>query len=86
MRTPRQIDVHRAVLQALSNIPAGLLMTEAMLRNDAARMILPRPTTLEIDSDIRHADAIRRIAGIQTEEGTKFAITDAGRLWLETNP
>lgn len=82
MRTPRQISVHRAVLQALANVPEGYLMTEAMLHAEAARMVLPRPSRSEIDAEISHADVIRRIDATSTEEGTKYALSDAGRLWL----
>ena len=86
MRTPRQISVHRAVLQALANVPVGYLLTETMLKADASRQVLPRPTSSEIDAEIRHADVISRIQGIDTEEGIKWQITDAGRLWLANNP
>ena len=85
MRTSRQNDVQRAVLTALSRIPAGFLMTEDMLLADSARQLLPRATVGEISAEIQHADLLRRLSGIQTEDGTKYQITDGGRLWLQNN-
>ncbi len=86
MRTTRQTNVRRAVLSALAAMPVGILATDELLRNDARRECVPAPTTAELDVEIRAADTTRLIAGIEGETGTKWKITDAGRLWLAENP
>ena len=86
MPTLRQIQIARALLAALSAVPADLLLAEEVLRADAARMVTPRPTTAEVDAQIRYLDEKRRIAGIAGESGMSWQITDAGRLWRAQNP
>lgn len=86
MRSLRQQDIQRAVLTALDRIPAPYLMPEDLLLGDTARQLLPRPTVGEISHEIQFADETRRLSGLMTEEGMKYQITDAGRLWLRDNP
>ena len=85
MRTPRQTTIDRAVLAALSAVPADMLLGEETLRADAARVAHPRATTIELDDSIHYLDTKRRLAGIAGESAMQFQITDAGRLWLAQN-
>jgi hypothetical protein len=86
MLTPRLLAVCRAVLTALAAVPADLLLGEATLRADAARMVTPRATTAELDTALGYLDGKRRIAGLNGETGMQWTINDAGRLWLAQNP
>ena len=85
MRTPRQTTIDRAVLAALSAVPAEMLLSEDTLRADAARIAQPRATTAELDDSIQYLDTKRRIAGIDGEASMQWQITDAGRLWRAQN-
>jgi hypothetical protein len=86
MRTPRDIDLQRAILTALAAVPADLLLGDETLRADAARLVHPRAAHAELDAGIAYLDGKRRIAGITGETGMIWQITDAGRLWLAQNP
>lgn len=84
--TPREISIERAILTALSAVPPGMLLGDETLRADAARIVRPRASTVELDARIRALDEKRRIAGIQGDLGMEYEITQAGRLWLAQNP
>ena len=86
MRTARQTKVRRAVLKALECVPADFLLPEDTLRADARRLVLPAPTTAELDYEIAVADAQRLITGVQAEDSTKWKLSDGGRAWLAENP
>ncbi len=86
MRTTRQLKIDRAVLHALALIPEGYLAPQSLLHGDAARLVLPRPSTAELDEAVAHADASHRIVGVHGEEGVKWKISDAGRAWLAEHP
>jgi hypothetical protein len=86
MNNRRQISLRRALLQSLVDVPAGYLLTDELLRADASRRVVPEPTTLELDAAIRSADQDRLLLGLGTDEGTKWGISDAGRLWLAAHP
>ncbi len=85
MRTARQLSTDRAVLLALSAVPADMLLSDETLRADAARIVHPRATAIELDESLSWLDVKRRIAGLAGENGTQWQITDAGRLWLAQN-
>lgn len=85
MRTPRQHGIDRAIVRVLASI-GDLLLGDTLLRNEVSLHLVPPPTMAELDEAIRHADTQRRIAGIPTETGTKWQITDTGRLWHTQNP
>ena len=82
MRTSRQINLDRTLLLALDSIPEEFLLPDTALRTDLGHVVVPTPTTAEIDDAIRRADTSRRITGISTEDGIKWKIADAGRAWL----
>lgn len=86
MRTQRQFKIHRALLDALAAISGGYLLPEDILRADASRLVVPAPSTAEIDEELRRADRERRVTGIESETGMKWKITDVGRAWLAENP
>jgi hypothetical protein len=86
MRTSRETSLRRALLQALRSVPAGYLLTDDILRADAARMVAPAATTAELDEEIRAADTARLIVGIPGEDAVRWQITDAGRVWLTMHP
>lgn len=85
MLTARDIEIDRAILTALSAVPADMLLPEEALRSDASRIVRPAATTAELDARIRFLDTRRRIEGIAGEAGRQWQITDAGRLWLTRN-
>lgn len=86
MRTIRQTSLRRALLHVLSLVPAGYLLTDDLLRADASRIVCPRPTTSELDSEIRDADTARLMTGVQSETGPAWKLSDSGRAWLAENP
>lgn len=86
MRTPRQTKLRRALLQALAAVPAGYLLPDDLVRAESARLVVPAPTTSELDAEIRAADTERLILGVQGEDSVKWKLTDAGRAWLVEHP
>ena len=76
------LKLRRGLLQALAAIPPGYLLPEDTLRADAARVVIPRPTTAALDQELAALDSQRLIIGVDTEEGRKWRIADAGRAWL----
>lgn len=86
MRTPRQTKILRALLWALKSIPQGYLLPDSVLRADASRVCLPRPTQAELDEGISTADCDRLITGVQGQEETKWKISEQGLAWLSENP
>ncbi len=86
MRTPRQHEIDRAVVRVVNSMPFGVLLPETALRREVGMHVFPEPTTAELDEAIRHTDTQRRMIGILTETGTKWQITDTGRLWHTQNP
>ena len=83
----RRLQIRRAILQALDDVPDNYLLPDETLRADAGRRMLPAPTRSELDAEILRADEDRLIAGVTTaDEGAKRKITDAGRLWLAEHP
>lgn len=86
MRTRRQTDLRRALLLALSYVPASHLLREDTLCADAARMVSVRPTQAELGAEISAADAENLITGILGEDCRKWKLSDAGRAWLAENP
>ncbi len=78
----KQLKIRRALLAVLQDLPDSILLPDDLLRAEASRLVLPRPTTAELDEQIEKADASRQILGIQGDEGTKWKITDVGRAWL----
>jgi hypothetical protein len=79
---PRQVKIRRAVLLALEAIPAGLLLPDDMLRAEAARLVVPRPTGAELDRELLEAERARQMTGVYSDEGTKWKLADPGRAWL----
>ena len=86
MMTIRQIKIHRALLQALSDVPEGYLLPEDILLSDTNRRLIPSATHMEFQAEISRADAAHRIAGILCDEGKKWKITETGSLWLSEHP
>ncbi len=86
MRTPRQTKHRRAVLDALSVIPANYLLPEGTLLGDAARLVAPRPSDDELRVEIREANTALLIYGRAGEDSMRWKITEAGRAWLDENP
>ena len=84
--TVRVLNIRRALLQALKNMPQGILMPTHMLFADARRLVLPAPTAAELEEELQAADDVRLITGITTDEGTKWKLSDAGRAWLAEHP
>jgi hypothetical protein len=84
--TPRDIKVHRAILNALKAMPADILLPDDLLRADVARLVFPRPTLVEVDQQLLDCERDRHITGIYTDEGTKWKLADAGRAWLAEHP
>ena len=81
MRTTRQHRLDRACLRVLANC-GDYLLPDANLRDEIGMLVVPSPTTAELDDTIRHHDSSRRLIGVQGETGTKWKLNDAGRAWL----
>lgn len=86
MRTPRQTDLRRAILTVLAALPTGYLLPTDLVSSGAARIVIPEPTTAEIESEIRFADVGRLIVGVVGEDSTRWKLTDAGHAWLAEHP
>ncbi len=84
--TRRAISLRTAILTVLANLPSGYLLPDDLLRTDASRLVAPRPTTAELDQQIREADISRQITGVPSDEGTKWGLSDVGRAWLAEHP
>jgi hypothetical protein len=84
-RTSRQLDIDRALIEALYLVPSGHMLRDAALRADVSRVVQPRPSTLELDDSIEHADRERRILGVPGEIGMEWQITRVGRAWRAEN-
>ncbi len=83
----RRLQIRRAILQALDDVPDNYLLPQDTLSADAGRRVLPAPTRSEFEAELRRADEDRLVAGITTaDEGAKWKITDAGRVWLSERP
>lgn len=78
----RSLSIRRALLKVLRNLPDGILLPEELLRIEAARLVVPRPTTSELVEQVLEADVAHQIIGIPTDEGTKWKLAQAGRAWL----
>lgn len=76
------LRLRRGLLHALAAIPPSYLLPEDTLRADAARACVPRPTTAALDQELAALDSQRLIIGVDTEEGRKWCLADAGRAWL----
>lgn len=79
---PRQLKIRRGLLQALAAIPPGYLLPEAVLMADTRRVVLPYPMVSEFEEALNACDIARLIVGIDSDEGRKWQISDAGRAWL----
>ena len=84
MLNRRQFKIRRA-LQAAADIPDDLMLPDDLLRAEAGRLVVPKPTTAEFDEQIKAADAARQLIGVVSESGTKWKLGTAGRAWLAEN-
>lgn len=84
MRSPRQHRIDRAIVRVLASL-GDLVLPDNLLREEVGLHLVPAPTTAELDDAIHYADTQRRIAGIATETGIKWQITDAGKIWNTQN-
>lgn len=79
----RQQLIHRIILDSLNNLPEDYLQTDAALRATVCMIVVPRPTTQELDSALRDLDTRRLITTVHNQDtGTKYSLTDAGRAVL----
>jgi hypothetical protein len=60
--------------------------TDEMLKIEAARLVIPRPTDAELREQTGAADAALQITGIVGDDGLKWKLADAGRAWLAEHP
>jgi len=56
MRTTRQHRLDRACLRVLANC-GDYLLPDANLRDEIGMLVVPSPTTAELDDTIRHHDS-----------------------------
>lgn len=83
--TERSFLIKRALLRALADCQ-GYAATESAVREACSIKIdFLRPTTAEIDAQLRTIDAERLAVSRPSERGTKYTITDNGQLWLDAN-
>lgn len=87
MRSRRQTDIRRALLQVLALMPEGVLIPDRLLFADAQRAMLPpAPTVAELETEIREADAARLIVSVLGEDAVIRKLSAAGRAWLAEHP
>lgn len=79
----RQQLIHRIILDSLNNLPEDYLQTDDALRATVCMIVVPRPTTQELDSALRELDTRRLITTvIDPDVGTQYSITPAGKAVL----
>lgn len=85
MRDARQHRIDRAILRTLSNC-GNYLLPDSILRDEISLLVVPSPTTGELDNSIGYLDTGRLITGVLAETGKKWKLSDGGRAWLAENP
>jgi hypothetical protein len=83
MPTERDILIQKKVLKALDECGDYLLLESFLF--DAAAIKVPQLRKSEFDYALSCLDSAGRIRSIRAERGVKWAITDAGRLNLQSN-
>lgn len=79
----RQQLINRTILDDLDHLPQDYLQSDAALRATVCMIVVPRPTTQELDSALRDLDSRRLITTVHNQDtGTKYSLTDAGRAVL----
>ena len=79
----RQQLINRTILDDLDHLPKDYMQSDAALRATVCMIVVPRPTTQELDSALRDLDGRRLITTVINQDtGTKYSLTDAGRAVL----
>lgn len=80
MRSTRQHRIDIAVAACL--VAAGTyLLPDSVLKADAARMVVPRPSESELLDSISYHDKAGHLTSIAGETEQKRKLNDAGRAW-----
>lgn len=84
MRSARQHKIDRAVAECLAQ--AGtFLLPDSVLKADAARLVVPRPSETELQDSIAYHDRAGRLTSIAGETEQKRKLNDAGHAWHQEN-
>ena len=78
----RNFLIKRAVLRALADCGTYAVLEGALVEAALIKVDHLRPTTAEIDDQLRAIDSARLCVALPTERGRKYKITAAGLLWL----
>jgi hypothetical protein len=81
----RGFMIKRALLRALAECGIYALPESALIESVSIKIDHLRPTTAEIDAQLKASDTERLCVSTNTERGRKYQITDAGSLWLAAN-
>lgn len=81
MRSPRQHKVDVAVATCL-RLAEPHLLPESILKADAGRMVVQRPTDTEISQAIQYHDENQRLTSVPSETENQWKLNNAGRAWL----
>lgn len=84
MRDKRQHKIDVAVAEAL-HAAGSFLLPDSILKADAARAVVPRPTESELADSIAYHDREGRLTSVAGETEQKRKLNDQGRAWLLEN-
>ena len=84
MRSLRQHQIDVALAKCLEQA-APYLLPEGVLKADAGRLVVPRPTNTELADSIRYHDTAGRLTSVQGETEAKYKLNEDGRAWLQEN-
>lgn len=78
----RELTTDLELLKILQD-SGGYLMPESIVLTQAKLAIVPPPFRSDVEKRLRYLDSKGRARPHETETGRKWALTDAGRAFLE---
>ena len=81
MRSFRQHKIDVAIAECLRDAEPYLL-PESILKADAGRKVVPRPTETELVDSIRFHDRAMHLTSVAGDTEVKYKMNDLGRAWL----
>jgi hypothetical protein len=82
VRSARQHKVDLALAEALA-AAGSYLLPDSILKADAARLVVPRPSESELLDCIAHHDRSGHLTSVAGATEQKRKLNDAGRAWLQ---
>ncbi len=84
MRSTRQNKIDLAIAECLA-LAAGFLLPDSILKADASRLVVPRPSDSELTDSILYHDRAGRLTSVQGETESKRKLNEQGNAWLQEN-